>query len=253
VLVGPELQEVPAACKRWDCPVCGRKNKSKLADRATHYFKGFRVRMWTLTERLGTGRDIMEDFARLRASLAKPRRGKRKRKSRARIRLRYWVVKEFTENGERHLHIEIAGNVPISKTELSRLWFFATERTSYIVDTGRDSLIKKPGAYMLKYMSKGFTQGDFKKHERRWSASRGFPPQVKYHVPGWSFHSRAPDEMNDEMIGRVESKIAAWIFHNERFMGEAEQVIHDQETCRRLMLDTQLYLPGTCAEPDFRI
>lgn len=101
-------------------------------------------------------------WARLRSSVRK-----------AGYRFEFFKQTEFTENGIRHLHAIVSAFVPWGV--IRHLWFLATDKTSWIVHI-KKAQVKKAGAYMSKYMTKqSLLSSEFKKGERRYSFSRGFP------------------------------------------------------------------------------
>ncbi|HEY9758981.1 MAG TPA: hypothetical protein V6C97_27680 [Oculatellaceae cyanobacterium] len=164
--------------------------KNKLLDRVMLHMAGFRCQMWTLTLRAGwvDDRKIMLFWGRIRAHLAKMG-----------VRLpKYFWVKEFTLQGVRHLHIivtmELASH--IKEDELERLWYLASEKTSWIVDTGYPSFdLKNPAGYASKYLSEDLASTRYLPHERRHGSSQGMPKlNWKNKIEGLVFQSRAEKE-----------------------------------------------------------
>lgn len=191
-------QEVPAPCKQWNCPVCGKVKKNKLLDRVARGYKaltegagpsqgfnvavfgGARVRALCLTLGPDAKNELMgKYFARFRAWLAKPRLHHKKYRSFRGIN--YFWTKEFQENGQLHLHILIDAYIPVQL--IRKAWKWATYGTSKIVFiTKINREIKRPAGYMTKYMLKELEQADeFRRKERRFGFSRKgglFKPQV---------------------------------------------------------------------------
>jgi hypothetical protein len=166
-------QRVPMRCNAWDCPYCGKIKKLNVLKRVERGFDrvgldlGMRIRSITLTQKLGSVRNLMEDWAALRHLL-----------SRAGYHLRYFWSKEFTINGQRHLHLLINAYIP-QKT-LSLMWKLVTDGESYIVwinaaDHGNFSDdIRSPAGYMSKYLTKAYNKNEvsFNKGEHRYGFSR---------------------------------------------------------------------------------
>jgi hypothetical protein len=171
----------PMPCNQWSCPFCGPIKKARVADRVKYGFmtrsftiKGFRVRMVTLTQKRGSKRNIMEDWATFRHLLTRA----------GVLGLRYFWTKEFTPTGhQRHLHVLV--NLYIPHILIKKLWRKATQGESYIVHiTGRKNQdesgdINNPAGYATKYLTKAYAkENGFESHERRYGFSRhdGFRP-----------------------------------------------------------------------------
>lgn len=149
----------PVACKRWDCPHCGKIRRWRLINRVRDGFANSdRIIAVTLTQRLGTSQDIVENFYKLRDLLRK--RG---------IKLKYFWVKEFTRRGERHLHILI--DTPILQSELKEMWKTVTKGESWVVWIN-EADIQSAGGYTTKYLTKSFTIEKYEKYERRYAFSK---------------------------------------------------------------------------------
>lgn len=165
---------VPLPCNRWTCPVCGPRRKAALLDDIAYgggiiQANGRRWRFLTLT--LSTkvnGRDIDLFWARFRAHIHNWRV-----KQGHKIPVQYFKVKEFTEKGQRHLHVLIDTFVPFNF--IQHAWRQATEGTSFWVHI-KKAQVKSAAGYMSKYMTKQTVMSDkFDKGERRYSFSHRFP------------------------------------------------------------------------------
>lgn len=161
-----------APCKRWDCPHCGDIKKSQVLDRARagfHESGGYRVRFLTLTlENQAHEWDIGKYWNRLRASL---------RKKGFKFYRYFWVKERGVKSGRIHMHILIDAYVPVKL--IKRLWFLATDKTSYIVDirAPKHGKIENVAAYMMKYMTKAVSAHIGKKQRRfGFSRHRAFKP-----------------------------------------------------------------------------
>lgn len=178
-------EKVPAPCKQWNCPVCGKVRKNKLLDRVKQGYSvvqqgGGRVRALCLTLGPQAKNELMgKYFARFRAWLAKPRLHHKKLRSFRGIN--YFWTKEFQQNGQLHLHILVDAYIPVAL--IRKAWKWATYGTSKIVFiTKLNREVKRPAGYMTKYMLKELEQADeFRRKERRFGFSRKgglFKPQV---------------------------------------------------------------------------
>lgn len=185
-------EEVFASCRQWGCPVCGPVKKNQLLDRVKKGFtpdvplipaedeeyeeiKPYNVRMLTLTLRAGTDdTQITKYWNTLRTELKD-----------AGFKLgRFFWTKEFTKRGTRHLHVLIDCYIP--RIVIRKLWKRITGG-SYIVHISR-MRVKNPAGYASKYLTKGFSEGEFKKYERRYGCSRHFPPsRVRASDGTWEF------------------------------------------------------------------
>jgi len=157
-----------APCKRWDCPHCGDVKKSQVLDRAKNGFLnaeggGYRVRFLTLTlEGQAHEWDIGKYWNRLRASL---------RRHGFKFYRYFWVKERGAKSGRIHMHILIDAYVPVKL--IKRLWFLATDRTSYIVDirAPKHGNLNSVAGYMAKYMTKA-VEAHIGKKQRRFGFSR---------------------------------------------------------------------------------
>lgn len=251
-----DLTPIPAPCGKWDCPHCGKIKKNKLLDRVKPYFKGERVRMWTLTIREGCDDEqITKAWARIRANLAKQ----------GLHGIKFFWGKEFQKNGTRHLHVLISARVGWDNEKLAHYWHLATEQTSWQVDKGREEgseELRNPAGYICKYMDKGFAGEPLKMEkdgvtvflkynhkERRWGASRGFPPQLmgpiqkglyvyrsntqvdKYGVPGYG----SQDTHHEALLDRMNYRVWRWWRDNWRAL---EKIAYSQgEAAHQRFLD----------------
>lgn len=178
------LEKVPKGCGCWDCPYCGPKKQKKLYDDIRYgadfieQVYGGRMRFMTLTlSPLDDDRDIMTYWARLRASLAK--HGYKG--------YDFFLVKEFTKKGRRHLHVAISVWIP--KAVLSALWQKATGHSFVVWISSRK--IRNMAAYMSKYMGKALTDTEhsYRYKERRYSSSKKWPkiPKPDKKPSAWVF------------------------------------------------------------------
>lgn len=176
-------QKIPMRCNTWDCPYCGKIKKINVLKRVERGFErigqnlGMRIRSVTLTQRLGSERNIMKDWAALRHILA-----------RSGYNLRYFWSKEFTHKGQRHLHLLINAYIP-QKT-LSFCWRLVTNGESYIVwinSAERGEFaddIRNPAGYMSKYLTKAYSdEVKFNKSEHRYGFSRCALFKVQKYTP----------------------------------------------------------------------
>ena len=83
----------------------------------------------------------------------------------------FFLVKEFTKKGKRHLHVLINRYIP--SRVVMHAWRLATGGHSYIVKITRRE-IKNAAGYMTKYMTKTMHVGMFRRKERRYSCSRRY-------------------------------------------------------------------------------
>lgn len=177
----PDGRKIPASCRSWTCPVCGQVKKNEIMDRVKMGCNNLLVKkgvvaytpggpdapIWrflTLTQSTRDDSDIMDDWNRLRSSL-----------SGCGYKIEYFLTKEFTTKGKRHLHVLIDCWIP--QKLLKRLWYKATGGKSYIVHITRWNA-HHPAAYMTKYMTKSVGEFRFAKRERRYTSSRGFLPSM---------------------------------------------------------------------------
>lgn len=156
----------PVSCQRWDCPHCGKIKRWRLINRVRDGFANSdRVIAVTLTQKLGSNQDIVENFYKLRDILRKRR-----------IKLKYFWVKEFTRKGERHLHILI--DTWIDHAELKKMWLTVTNGESWVVWVNETDIISA-GGYCSKYLTKSFSYEKFDAYERRYAFSRDNAFKVK--------------------------------------------------------------------------
>jgi hypothetical protein len=154
-----------AACKRWACPECSRKNARKLAQRIANARAN---RFITLTRRADPNESPIEALDAMRDAWRKLwKRFKREFGPKMRG---YVVVVELQKNGTPHLHIAAACPY-VRKERLSAAWKELTG--SPIVDIRMVRTERGVARYLAKYLTKesGHVQG-----RRRWSQSRTFLP-----------------------------------------------------------------------------
>lgn len=213
----------PAACRRWDCPVCGpvkknilldrmsngmsiEKQSSRSAERAALEFdtapaprrkkkiSGFYCRMLTLTLQEGDRQNIMKAYNRFRSSMAK--RG---------FHWAYGWTKEFMKNGTRHLHIYVDTYLPARS--IYECWKMATGNPRCIKPHICRFDAHNPAAYMAKYITKEFLEGEgFKPKEHRFGFSRHdfwrLPQRISSGL--WSYYVY-PGLMNKEQFLNAQS------------------------------------------------
>jgi len=169
---GGTSYRIPAPCKSWDCPVCGVQKRLHLADRIHEGAVRLQndpallpdhrlLRFLTITQHTDDPLPIMQGWNYLRLLLS----------NHGYDNLRFFLVKEFTEKGKRHLHILINREIPHAL--LKQLWIQVTDGRSYIIDIRRVSeKINRPAAYMTKYLTKSQQCRQFKKYEKRFTSDR---------------------------------------------------------------------------------
>lgn len=215
--------KIPAPCNNWECPVCGPHKKNLLIDRVrdaaavvtrSDLPKDRKIfRKAELTLQIDDPEDIMECWARARTFLAD-----HGIKSEF-----YFLVKEFTRRGKRHLHVLI--NCYIPQGVLKAAWIAATFGRSSIVYITRTDL-KNGAAYMTKYLTKAITAGMFRRKEHRYSTSRRYfdDPSIKnaFDRAGkkWKY------EYDPHWRENVTSLSDIWIYRNAgRFFERMEQPV----------------------------
>lgn len=82
------------------------------------------------------------------------------------------------------MHLMVSAWIP--KHEIEELWYYATDRTAYIVRQ-RDHGIHSPAGYLSKYLQKGFRDAPFDKNERRYGFSSGDFPKLPGNTDSWVF------------------------------------------------------------------
>lgn len=137
-----------------------RLASGKMADDKTLPKQRKIWRFLTLTQRTDDPTPIMKAWARFRAYMKK--KG---------YEFDFFLVKEFTKKGKRHLHVLINRYIP--SRVVMHAWRLATGGYSYIVKITRRE-IKNAAGYMTKYMTKTMHEGMFRRKERRYSCSRRY-------------------------------------------------------------------------------
>lgn len=170
--------------KSWNCPVCAAIKKNKLLDQVGLYFAGDKeLYFYTFTEQADSGRNITSDLASFKRTLIKGLKervtgtyNKWKTRWEPRPKPKAYLSKEFTLRGVRHIHM--IADFKMDNEELTQRWRHATHGVSDQAYGTQALEIKKPAAYMMKYMSKQlsadkehFYEGEyqFRRHERRYS------------------------------------------------------------------------------------
>jgi hypothetical protein len=155
---------IPLSCNRWDCVYCGRIKKWLLAEKVGLLFEGVNtVKQLTITQKLGSKRNIMKDWETMRKILI-----------RAGLKIEKYVwFKEFTYKGQRHLHILLDIPDYVNQKWLSDIWRKVTKGESFRVWINETD-IQKAAAYAMAYLTKSY-QGEYRyaRHERRVGFSRG--------------------------------------------------------------------------------
>jgi hypothetical protein len=139
---------------KWTCPSCGPIKKLRLARRiARGFFNHEEIHALTLTQVLGSQRNIIKDFQTWRELV----------KKRYHTKLKYFWVKEFTRNGQRHLHMLftpdtenfLTGEYRTDVKRISNLWSEVTLNESYRVWINKKQIENSAG-YLFKYLTKAF-------------------------------------------------------------------------------------------------
>lgn len=97
----------------------------------------------------------------------------------------FFLVKEFTKKGKRHLHVLINRYIP--SRVVMYAWRLATDGNSFVTKIARRE-IKNAAGYMTKYMTKTMEVGLFRRRERRYSCSRNYFKQARLAVAFISTH-----------------------------------------------------------------
>lgn len=167
----------PVRCMSWLCPSCGPIKKLRLARRiARGFFNDTDIHAMTLTQKHGSTRNIMKDFQTWR-EIVKKRYG---------TRFDYFWVKEFTQRGQRHLHVLLqpsddnffTGSYRKDVKRISQIWSEVTLNESYRVWINKRR-IENAAGYLFKYLSKAYHfEIRYRRKERRYGFSRnpGFKP-----------------------------------------------------------------------------
>jgi hypothetical protein len=161
----------------------------------------------------------MKDWNRFRTSLRGLVPGK----------LKYFLVKEFTKKGVRHLHVLI--NAYIDQKTISEKWERATKGTSKIVWIEDAKNIKNPAGYMTKYLTKNLNdEHKYGRKERRYafSAHKEFRPikqdkdtsecEVYDLEPHFNHHSKYWQEWYNEMQQAYGTPFINWIEREMRII-----------------------------------
>jgi hypothetical protein len=217
LLPGKHIKIIPARCKSYSCPICGRKkvhdlmNKLRMKD-----LKGFRF--FTLTMKNSFNLDDIENnlnritkcFNKLNVKLRKQKEFKN---------LQYLRVIEISSNGMVHIHGIWNKYIPI-KT-LSEYWKKITG-DSYRVDLRRVKRKEDCFNYILKYITKNVVQNNkhmnltllnmdgsnsaaifYESHKRRIQASKKFfeniPIKESEYLP-FFFESQDEESVNQMLI-----------------------------------------------------
>jgi hypothetical protein len=212
-----EYYQMP--CKKWNCPICGRILKNKLLDRVNRGFWGEEVRFMTLTHKAGLNRDIMKDWNRFRTYL----------KGETHSKLKYFLTKEFTKKGTRHLHVLV--NTYIEQKLIQKCWLKATQGTSYIVWINDAKCVRDPAAYMMKYMTKNmYDEHQYGKREPRYAFSthKEFRPikedkdtsecEIHELEPHFNIHSKYWFNWYNEMQTAYGTPFINWIERETRIL-----------------------------------
>lgn len=179
------------------------------------FFTDKNVYAITLTQKRGSTQSIMTNWKKLVRVLRKEFPD-----------LRYFWVKEFTKQGERHLHVLINLDVDfydlrLAHAKLREQWRDITGGESFVVWINRTP-IENAAGYLMKYLTKAYgTEVRFKEKERRYGFSRdgGFS-EKNFPIPGnfWDNIAR-PDLMfvNYSCISKYDFKLLASDGQAQRF------------------------------------
>lgn len=153
--------KVPVACNKWGCPHCGEIKLTRLANRVNFGFGNLdRLFRITITQRLGSERNIMKDWTLVKQRLERLLGTK----------IRYFWVKEKQKNGQRHLHLLV--DQPIDWRKLKDIYADVTRGESFHIYVSEEPC-KHPFGYMLKYMGKDLdSYFMWKAKERKFGFSR---------------------------------------------------------------------------------
>lgn len=193
-------KKLPVNCMKWLCPYCGPIKKHRLAKRIARGFVGSeKCIAITLTQKLGSKRNILKDFETVRYRL----------KTRHHITIdRYFWVKEFTKKGQRHLHIICSSYV--DHKLLKSLWREVTLGESYRVWIN-EKPIRNAAGYLFKYLSKAYTfEIRYRNKERRYGFSKKpeFKPQRDLPILGdfWEIIVKPIDTYGFTIISTSEAE-----------------------------------------------
>lgn len=157
------VKPVPASCRRWRCPDCGKRKARKLAARIA---KTDADRFLTLTARAQPDRDLGDFIDELNAAWRDL--WKRIQRRYPTAELGYLKVLELTERGTPHLHIAIQSPY-LPQHWLSSVW---SELTGYH-RVWITKITSERG--MVRYLSKYLTKtAQVLVTRRKWSCSQGF-------------------------------------------------------------------------------
>lgn len=214
---GEYRYSIPAACKTWACPTCGRQKVNQLAD-------GIRdgccriqsdtslpaseraIRALTLTLHPDDKTPILKAFNGFKANLANWG-----------YHFRYKWVKEHTppshsyrdshgrlrksRGNQVHLHVLI--NIHIPAAVLKKAWSLATE-CSYIIYVQRvGESLTRPAGYLTKYLIKASQSRLFKKYEHRHGNDRltdWKPSATNYKIPNFDWRFDYQPQINLEVL-----------------------------------------------------
>lgn len=148
----------------WRCRHCSTILKLKLLDKTQAWFeehrktvpKHFRLRFLTLTLKVDNPGDIMAYWRRMWDLIRKKYPG-----------IYGFLVKEHHKSGKAHLHVLLMSPY-IPHAWLKASWRRIT-KDSFVVGIRAVTKVRKPAAYMLKYMNKQLDGEAFQRHERRYS------------------------------------------------------------------------------------
>lgn len=213
---GELIKIIPAKCKSYSCPTCGRKKVYDLMDRLRAVdLKGYRFFTLTLrneyseTNTIKNLKRIAECFNKLNKMLRKDKRFKT---------LEYFRVLEVGNDGMVHVHG--IWNKYIPTRELGMMWYKIT-KDSFIVRPERIKSQSDAVRYLYKYLSKNIADDSqttdpnlfgldlintaklfYENGKRRYQASRKFFPKavkkVSKFLPYW-FEASTENEIENSL------------------------------------------------------
>jgi hypothetical protein len=187
-----QVMVLPATCGCWRCALCGPRRAAWLTEQITRLVDAQELqRFWTFslirTVENPTKADIAKANVHLAASFNRFRLAARRKYS----AFQYVWSREHTEAHWPHLHL--ITNLPLSRSELSRMWYRATG-DSWIVDAKPREIIRS-GSYLAKYVCDEAVSEVRPKYARAFSKSRAirmdpfWPKSV--HPESWRLAKRA--------------------------------------------------------------
>lgn len=170
--------KVPVACNKWQCPHCSQIKLMRLSNRVNFGFSDQDVLyMLTITQRLGSKRNIMKDWTRVKQRIER----------RCKEKMSYFWVKEKQQNGQRHLHV--LSDLPIDWRWLKDAYAEITNGESFHIYVN-EKPIKHAFAYVMKYLGKDLgSQLMWRPKERKFGFSRDACFQTSGNIPTFERYS----------------------------------------------------------------